>query len=123
MKHSIPFVLPLALFTAAGCGEEVNVNIHCITVATPAVECNVTQTVGKGEVEACWDFAVECGNGAVVTAPRTCQKVKDGGTEKVTIPGDVLTGLDKCGGTSPPKATVSNLTLNGKAAEFHPTTK
>ena len=31
-----------------------------------------------------------CDNGAVVTAPRTCAKVKDGGTAKVTI-GAVLT--------------------------------
>lgn len=104
-------VIILAL---VGCSEKVAVDVQCVTTAAPAVDCSVTQTQGKSEVEACWDFEVTCGNGALVTAPRTCQKVKGGGTAKVTIPGDKLSGVDKCGG-SDPQAKVSNLTLDGKA--------
>jgi hypothetical protein len=99
-----------------GCGESVKVSVNCLTVQGPAVECDVSQTLGKGEVEACWDFEVTCGNGEVVKAPRTCQKVKDGGTAKATIPGDKLANVEKCGGEGP-VGKVSNLTLNGKAVE------
>ena len=113
MKHAVFAVLLLA-----GCGEQVNVHIDCITTAAPAVECELKQTKGKSEVEVCWDFSATCANGAVVKAARTCHKVKDGGTEKVTIAADKLDGLDKCGGDRPPTAKVENLTLNGKASEL-----
>lgn len=106
----------LAFLLLAGCGEKVLVNVDCITTAAPAVECDVKQTKGKGEVEVCWDFSATCANGAVVKAARTCQKVKDGGTAKATIPADKLDGLDKCAGDQPPTAKVENLTLNGKAS-------
>lgn len=102
---------------AAGCGEEVSVNVTCKTTAVPSVDCDVTERVGKSEVEVCWDFAVTCANGGVVTAERTCQKVKDGGTAKTVIAADKLTGLDKCGGEGPPTGTVTNMTLNGKPHE------
>jgi hypothetical protein len=98
----------------AGC-ESVKVSVDCVTVAGPAVNCDVKQTEGKSEVEVCWDFAVTCDNGTKVTAPRSCAKVKDGGTTHLVIPGDKLTDADKC--DSGPKATVSNLTLNGKKSE------
>lgn len=104
----------LAASAFFGCGQEARVTVQCVTVETPAVECVVTETEGKAEVEACWDFEVTCGNGAVVKAERTCQKVKDGKSAKVTIPADKLTGVDKCGGDSP-TAKVLNLTLNGKS--------
>jgi hypothetical protein len=107
----------LALVLLVGCSEHVNVSVDCVTTAAPAVECDVKQTQGKTEVEVCWDFAATCDNGAVVKAARTCQKVKDGGTVKATIPGDKLDGLDKCGGSKPPTAKVDNLTLNGKPPE------
>lgn len=103
----------LVALAATGC-ESVNVHVNCQT--TPdAVECTVHQTAGKAEVEACWDFTVTCGNGAKVTAPRTCQKVKDGGTEIVKIPLEKLSGVDKCAGDAP-KAELSNLTIDGKAS-------
>lgn len=109
---------PLAvLLLATGCGEKVNVSVNCITTAAPAVECDVTQTKGKSEVEVCWDFKATCANGAVVTATRTCQKVKDGGTVKATIPGDKLVGVDKCAGDKPPVAVIENMTLDGKKSE------
>jgi hypothetical protein len=70
----------LALVVAlAGC-EQVKVHVNCETTAAPAIECTVQQTAGKSEVEVCWDFELTCANGNKVTAPRTCQKVKDGGT-------------------------------------------
>jgi hypothetical protein len=109
----------LALFLCTGCDEKVAVTVNCVTTAAPAVECEVTQTAGKREAEACWDFMVECGNGGIVTAPRTCQKVKDGGSTMVTIPADKLTGMEGCGG-SDPKATVSNFTINGKTPDKAP---
>ncbi len=98
----------------AACDEKVSVSVNCVTTAAPAVECDVTQTVGKSEVEACWDFAVTCANGAEVKAERTCQKVKDGGTVKAVVPAAKLTGMDKCGGDGPPKGSMTGLTLNGK---------
>lgn len=100
-----------------GCSENVNVGVNCITTADPAVECTATQTEGKSEVEACWGFELTCANGAKVTAPRSCVKVKDGGSEKVTIPGDKLTGVDKCGGDKPPTGRLVDTTLNGKPTD------
>ncbi|HEU0035540.1 MAG TPA: hypothetical protein VFQ53_33245 [Kofleriaceae bacterium] len=117
MKQLSLVVASLALLTSlAGC-EQAKVHVNCVTTAAPAVECEVTQTAGKSEVEACWEFVAECGNGTVVSAPKTCQKVSNGGTAKVTIPGDKLTNVDKCGGDKPPKAKLTNLTLNGQAQE------
>jgi len=110
----------LAAVLATGWSESVNVSLSCVTTAAPSVECTAQQTQGKSEVEACWDFEVACGNGTVVTAPRSCVKVKDGGTEKVTIPSDKLAGIDKCAGDTKPVAKLSNTTLNGKAFEFTP---
>jgi hypothetical protein len=114
MKYT---ALALALVLLAGCSEKVNVSINCVTTAAPAVECDVKQTKGKTEVEACWDFSATCANGAVVKAARTCQKIKDGGSAKATIPADKLDGVDKCGGDEPPTAKVENMTLDGKAAQ------
>lgn len=109
---------PLVLILLAACSENVKVHISCITTAEPSVECELKQTTGKSEVEVCWDFVATCDNGAVVKAERTCQKVKDGGTAKATIPADKLTGVDKCGGSKPPTAKVENMTLNGKSASL-----
>lgn len=97
-----------------GCSEQVSVQVNCESVAGPAVECVVAESVGKAEVEACWDFSVLCANGAEVKAERTCHKVKDGATDKVVIPAEKLSGIDKCGGSGPPTAKMSGLTLNGK---------
>ncbi len=113
MKYSA-----FALLLFAGCkGEKVSAHVDCITTAAPAVECEVSQTKGKSEIDVCWDFAVTCANGAVVTAARTCQKVKDGGTAKVTIPADKLVGIDKCGGDKPPTGALSNMTINGEKSQ------
>jgi hypothetical protein len=107
-------LLSTVVMAATGC-QPVRVHVNCVTTAE-GVDCTVEQTSGTSEVEACWDFSVTCGNGGVVTAPRTCQKVSGGGTTKVTIPLDKLTGFAQCGGDSPPKAVLENLTLDGKAA-------
>jgi hypothetical protein len=107
--------LVLAIVVLAGC-ESVKVNVNCATTKDSSVECTVQQTQGKGEVEACWDFAVTCPNGTVVKAPRTCQKVSGGGTQKAIVTSDKLTNLDKCGGSGEAKAALTNLTLDGKPA-------
>jgi hypothetical protein len=112
MRISI-IVFALAL---AGCRENVRAQVNCVTTAAPAVDCTVQQTQGKSEIDVCWDFAVTCANGTKVTAPRTCQKVKDGGTEKLTIPGDKLENVAQCAGDKPPVGAISNLTINGKAS-------
>ena len=106
-------------FSLAGCEPiQVNVHVNCVTTKDSTVECTVQQTQGKVEVEACWDFTVTCPNGTIVKAPRTCQKVRDGGTQKATVPFDKLTNLDKCGGTGESKAVLSNLTLDGKPSSI-----
>lgn len=112
-------LLGMTLTFGAGCTEEVNVTVNCETVAEPevAVVCQIKQTKGKSEVEACWDFAVTCANGAVVESPRACVKVKDGGNAEQRTPGANLKNLDKCAGDKPPTAAVSNLTIDGKAAK------
>ena len=102
----------------AACSEDVSVHVACVTTAAPAVECDLEERVGKLEVEVCWDFGVTCANGAEVKAERTCHKIKDGAKAKVTIPGEKLTGLDKCGGEGAPKAQVTNITLNGRPQEM-----
>lgn len=112
-------VIAAALCALAGCSEQVHVSVDCATKET-GVECKVAQTEGKSEVEACWDFSVTCGNGAVVTADHTCQKVKDGRTETALIPNAKLHGLDKCAvgeANKPPVAAMTNLTINGKKSE------
>lgn len=108
----------LALVALGGCTitEPVKVAVNCATNKTNSLECSVTQTQGKSEVEACWDFAITCGNGTIVKAPKTCQKVKEGGTEKVTVPADKLTNLERCAGDA--KAAISGLMINGKPAEL-----
>src|SRR5215213_5765062 len=115
--NALRLLLVVGIFgsVATGCGEDVTVHIGCKTTAAPAVECDVAQTAGKSEVEACWDFAVTCANGGEVKAERTCQKVKDGATTKVVIPAEKLTGMDKCGGDGAPVAKVTGTTINGKS--------
>jgi len=105
------------LVCLAGCRERVNVSVNCKTLGDPIrVECQVTQTQGKTEVEACWDFSVQCGNGKVVKAERTCTKIADGGNTTVTIPETKLSGLEDCGGEHP-VGKLSNMTINGKTTE------
>lgn len=111
-RAALVFVLAMI----GGCSEKVYVDVQCRTEAGPSVVCNLTQKEGKSEVDVCWDFNATCENGAVVTAARTCHKVKDGGTASVTIGADKITGVDKCAGNTPPTAKLENLTLNGKAS-------
>ncbi len=117
VKSFPTFVLAPILLATFACNEQINVAVNCVTTAVPAVECEVKQTKGTADVDVCWDFSVTCGNGAVVTAARTCQKVKMGMTEKTVIPADKLTGVDKCAGTTPPVGKLTNLTINGKASQ------
>jgi hypothetical protein len=113
MRVAVQIIAVGALFAFAGCKREnVKVEVLCETVEGPAVNCDVKQTEGKSEIDVCWDFSVTCANGTKVDAPRSCTKVKDGGTTKHVIPGDKLTNVEKCDGE--PKATVSNLTINGE---------
>jgi hypothetical protein len=98
----------------AGC-ENVHVNVECNTNNNNQIDCSVTEDKGKNEVETCFDVSAPCKNGSVVTAPRTCSKVKDGGTVKVTIAQDKLVNLDKCDGAQ--KMNITNLTLDGQKGE------
>ena len=113
MKRAL--VLFLFLVLGAGC-ESVKATVNCKTVEGPAVECDIAETQGKSEVEVCWDFKVVCNNGATIVPPRSCAKVKDGGKTHYTIGADKLAGADKCDGG--PKATISNLTLNGQPSQL-----
>lgn len=99
----------------AGCGEKVHVQVECKPAAASSLDCTVTQDKGKTEVEVCWDVAIPCKNNLSVTAPKTCTKVKDGGSTHVEIPKDKLQNLDKCEGAS--AISMSNLTIDGKKGE------
>jgi len=102
-----------AAYMLLGCGEKVNVEVHCKTTTGSTISCDVVQTAGKAEIEACWDLKVTCGNGAIVTTPRNCQKVKDGKTETYVVPKDKLIGLEACGGDKAPTMELLKLTLDG----------
>jgi len=116
MKFPSLAVLALVGSTSlVGCSEQVNVTVQCVTTAEPGVECDLAQVKGKSEVEVCWDFSVTCANGTKIDAPRSCAKVRNGGTTKYKIPGDKLANVDKCDGE--PKASVTNLTLNGERSQ------
>ena len=118
IRSSFTAAAVVALFTAApACSKkQVGGSVNCEVQSREAVVCEVSETKGTDEIEVCWDFQIECGNGTIMNAPRSCQKVKDGGTEKMNIPTAQMTNVDKCGGPAP-KATVSNLTINGKAVK------
>lgn len=101
----------IALLVLAGCMEPTEVSVNCET-NKDGVECEAKQTKGKGEAKACWDFTVECEGDVKVEAPNTCVTLKNGGTEKATIPMDKLKNADKC--TKSTGAKVSKLTINGQ---------
>ena len=71
MMRRMRFGLAACLFSLPACEEKVAATVECVTTAAPAVERDVTQTVGKSEMEVCWDFEVTCANGGVVKAERT----------------------------------------------------
>src|SRR5215468_3795063 len=91
------FVVLLAL--VAGCKEKVLAKVNCEVVEGPAVDCTVTETEGKTEIEVCWDFGVRCESGATLDAPRACVTVRDGETEKKNIPMDKIKVTGRCSGT------------------------
>ncbi len=113
--------IAVALFLFVACDAKITmptkVDVNCETTKE-GLDCTVKQTAGTTEAEACWDFIVTCANGAVVKAPRLCQKVKDGGTAKISTTKDKLEGIEKCGGEGGPTAKVENLTIDGKTPDF-----
>jgi len=109
------FSMCVVLAVTAGCGKKLSVQVDCEAKTREAITCDVKQTSGKDEVEACWDIRADCPNGAVVTGPRTCQKVKGGGAEVATIPTSSMENAENCQGGKP-KLALTNLTLNGKKA-------
>jgi hypothetical protein len=114
MKTSYFLLIMLVGAGLGACEEMVAVSVKCGTTWAPAVECDVSETFGKREVVACWDFSVTCANGNRVTAERTCQKLKGGGTVKTMIPAGKLTGYDRCGGEGSPVSAVTRLTIDGE---------
>lgn len=119
MKTRLAVFLASILFlgckaeVSVGGGEAVNVTVNCVTVAEPAVECELNQVQGKSAAQVCFDFSVTCANGAVVKAERACGNVAEGKISKLKIPGDKLTGMDKCGGEGAPVGKVENLKITG----------
>lgn len=108
------FMMVLLGFGLGACEEAVAIDVKCGTTWAPSIECDVSETLGKSEVEACWDYDLTCANGKHVTAERTCQKVADGNTVKTVIPAAKLTGYSQCGGDTAPVGILSGLTLNGQ---------
>jgi hypothetical protein len=107
MKLALASLSAASLLWLGGCGEKVSATVNCVTVDGPAVRCAVQQTLGRSEVEVCWDFAVECANGTRVVPPRSCTRVKDGGSSSYVIGADKLAGAERC--DKDPRATVSNV--------------
>jgi hypothetical protein len=116
MRSQVVLVTLLGL--VAACGGKATVSIDCISTAVPSIDCTLSNLKGAAEADVCWNAAVTCGNGQVVSAPNTCFKIKDGQTERVVIPAESLTGMDKCQGTTPPTMKIGGLTINGNAAEW-----
>ncbi len=114
MKNPCLSIIMLLGVGLGACDEMVAVDVKCGTNWAPAVECEVSETIGKREVEVCWDFAVTCANGNRVTAERTCQKLGRGDTVKTVIPAAKLTGHGRCGGDGSPVSAVTGLTVDGK---------
>lgn len=110
----------IIMFVGAGlgaCEEQVAISVNCETTWAPSIACDVTERLGKREVEACWDYTVTCANGNRVTAERTCQRVGGGETVRAVIPAAKLTGYDRCGGGGAPVGRASGLTLDGVRTE------
>ncbi|MFN0250675.1 MAG: hypothetical protein ACKV2T_27595 [Kofleriaceae bacterium] len=112
MKHFL--FVTLVLVASAGC-EKVESKVLCEIKQGPSVECAVTQTKGKAEIEVCWNYKAECANKATLSAPKMCAKVKDGGSTTTTASGDKLVISGACeGGIT---GAVTDLTINGDAAK------
>jgi hypothetical protein len=108
-------IIVVILGALAGCGERVKIDVECKSTPDSSLDCTLTETKGKAEAEACWDVSIKCKNGTVVSSPRSCTKVKDGGTAHYVIDKAKLTNLDKCdGGTT---MTMENMTIDGKKAD------
>jgi hypothetical protein len=100
---------------AIGCREEVASSVLCEIKEGPVVDCSVTQTKGKAEIEVCWNYKAECANKSTLEAPKMCAKVKDGGSATASAPADKLTISGACEGAA--KGAVTNMTINGETAK------
>lgn len=101
------------VFASAACKQEVAASVLCEIKQGPVVECTATETKGTAEFEVCWDYKATCENGSTLAAPKTCTKVKDGGSSKVSVEKDKLTITGACDGEV--TGSVTNLTIDGKA--------
>ena len=105
------YALAITLAATTACKEQVEATVQCKVNEGPVVDCDITQTKGKAEVEVCWDFNVKCANDATLTANRTCGSVKDGETTPVNIPSDKIKLEGQCQGET--TAEVVNIKLKG----------
>lgn len=112
MKHLLSVVLVIG---AVGCKQEVATSVLCEIKQGPVLECNVKQTKGTAEIEVCWQYKAECANKATLEAPRTCAKVKDGGSTTSTTAADKLKITGEC--DKDPVGSVTGLTINGETAK------
>jgi hypothetical protein len=121
MRALAGFILGSLVVTLGGCkignarelsAGQASAHVNC-KVASDAVNCDVTETQGTAEIDVCWDFTATCNNGAKLTAPRSCTKVKGGGTTRHSVPLSKLNIRGTCDRN--PKGEMSNMTLNGKS--------
>lgn len=103
------YALAITLAATTACKEQVEATVQCKVNAGPVVDCDITQTKGKAEVEVCWDFKVKCANDATLEALGTCGSVKDGQTTAVNISGDKVKLEGECQGET--TAEVVNIKL------------
>lgn len=112
MKLLVGIGLALA---AVSCKQEVAASVYCTVVEGDAAECTVTRTKGDADFEVCWDFKVVCQNNATLEAPTACAKVHGNGETKQTTPKDKLSIRGECDVVK--EASVTNMTIDGKAAQ------
>ncbi len=113
--------------SAFACGETLRRRLNKLTGALPREDVDhvaedrdrsaesaaeLELPSGKSEIEVCWDFKVVCKNGTEIAPPRSCTRVKDGGTVHYTIPPEKIQNAEKC--DADPKPTLSNMTINGE---------
>lgn len=76
-------LLPAAMLLAACTVTERDAaRVDCGTPGPHGVDCTVARTAGENPFEACWDLAITCENGGVMSAA-ACQAVGEGEQEVI----------------------------------------
>ena len=75
------------------CGQN-KASVDCRNIGM-GYNCSVTHTQGSKPINVCWELAVECVNGLVVTSTG-CQKVNPSSSEVYFMPMTNIARVEKC---------------------------